>query len=110
MKNKNPRPPLLTLLIIAGLIGCFFNMFLVHSPSVRNVSSWYPLYLSLSTLAVIIFLGAVGMMRKWGVIGYSLYAAIHQGVHLYLGLWNGTALILPAAVTVTGWIYYKRMD
>ena len=85
-------------------------MFLVLSPSARAVNSWYPIYLSLSTLVVMICLGGTGMMRKWGVVGYSLYAMIHQVVHLGLGVWTPMALALPAAITTAGWIYYKRMD
>jgi hypothetical protein len=51
----------------------------------------------------------MGMMKKWGVITYSFYALAQQLVYLYLGTWNAHALVLPGAITVVGWIYFRKM-
>src|SRR5260221_10303676 len=107
---KPSRPLLLVILITAGLVGCFLNMFLVLSPIARNTAHWYPLYLSLSTVYVIISLGGLGLMKKWGVVAYSSYAVVHQLVHLHLGNWNAYALVLPLSITVVGWIYFRKMS
>ena len=107
---NSSRPPLLIILIICGLAGCFLNMFMVISPPARNVAHWYPLYLSLSTLYALICLGGMGSMKKWGVIAYSFYALAQQGVYLFLGTWDAHALVLPAAITIVGWIYYRKMS
>jgi len=107
---KSQRPPLLLILIFLGLLGCFFNMIMVLSPAARNVSAWYPLYLSLSSIYAAVCLGGMGLMRKFAVPAYSFYFVVHQAVHLALGHWNGFALALPAALTLAGWAYYRRMD
>jgi hypothetical protein len=83
---------------------------MVFSPTVHQVSFWYPLYLSFSTLYVIICLGGLWLMKKKAVEGYSLYLLIHQLVHLQLGNWNGFVLAFPAVITLVSWIYYRRMD
>jgi len=66
---KSQRPPLLLILIFLGLLGCFFNMIMVLSPAARNVSAWYPLYLSLSSIYAAVCLGGMGLIKNAVVQG-----------------------------------------
>jgi len=107
----NPsRPPLLTILCIAGFIGCFFNIFMVLAPPVQRMGPGYAVYISLATVYVAACLGGLWMMRKSAVLAYSGFALLHQGIHLFLGIWNGFVFILPAAITLAGWLYYRKMS
>ncbi len=111
---KASRPPLLLILVIIGFIGCFFvNIrilwFLVESTNAPNPVRWYPAYLSLSTLYVIVSLFGLAMMKRWAVIAYTFYFITHQAVHLIMGNWDPIVLILPGVITLTGWFYYRRM-
>lgn len=107
---KSSRPPILTVFIVAGLVGCFLKMFMVISPAAHSVAHWYPLYLSLSTTYETICLGGLGFMKKWAVLAYSGYAVANQLVYLALGNWNAYALVPSLAITMVSWIYFRRMN
>jgi hypothetical protein len=104
------RPPLLTVLCVLGLMGCFINMMMVLSPPVRDMAPWFPTYLSLSTLCSAIFLGGLWFLKRWALWGYSLFFISNQVVYLSLHQWNGYALVLPLAVTLTAWAYSRKMN
>lgn len=106
---NSTRPPLLSVLCVLAFIGCFFNMFIVISPPAQRVSSWYPAYLSLSTVFEIICLGGLWLMRRSAVIGMSFYTVLNQLVYYILGFWTPIALVLPGAITLLGWVYYRKM-
>lgn len=93
-----------------GFIGCFLRILVVISPPAAAVASWYPTYLSLSTLLLILCLGGMWMMRKKAVWGISFFLAVDQVVYLVLGRWSPQALILLAALTIAGWFYYRKME
>lgn len=108
--NSDPvRPIPLAALCIAGFVGCFLNGILVISPPAQKISSWYPTYLSLSTLYVIFCLSGLWMMRRWAVMSYSFYMVVNQGVYLILGHWNWFALVLSGATTIVSWCYFRKM-
>lgn len=105
----SPRPPLLTLLCVLGLIGCFLNMMMVLSPVVRDLAIWFPAFLSLSTLLSAVFLGGLWYLKRWALWGYTGVFVSNQLVYLALQRWNASALILPLAVTLTAWAYSRIM-
>jgi hypothetical protein len=106
---NSTRPPLLVVLCVLAFIGCFFNIFMVISPPVQRVSSWYPAYLSLSTVFEIVCLGGLLMMRRSAVIGMTVYTVSNQVVYHYLGTWTPYAIVLPGAITIVAWVYYRKM-
>lgn len=109
-KMRQPTPPFLNILCTFGFIGCFLRILMVISPPAAAVAPWYPIYLSLSTLFLILCLGGLWMMRKKAVWGISLYFVVDQLVYVVLGRWNAQALILLAAITIAGWFYYRKME
>ena len=107
---KPVRPPLLTILYVAGLIGCFLNMILVLSPPVREISPWYPVYLSLGTIYTIVCLYNLWLMRKWAVWAFGVYVLANQMACWKLGIWNEKALLFSGMILAASLFYYRRMS
>jgi hypothetical protein len=81
----------------------------VLSPVVRAVAVWFPAYLSLATMLSAVFLGGLWFLKRWALWGYTALFLSNQLVYLSLHRWNERALILPLAVTLTGWAYSRIM-
>lgn len=107
---RSARPPLLTVLCSLALLGCFFKMYYVFSGEIRQVSSWYPLYVSLSTVFIIFCLYNLFLMRKWSFWAFVIFLIVHQIVQWRVNRWNISALALFLAITITAAFYYRRME
>ncbi len=107
---KLERPPLLTLLCLLALLGCFFKMYYVFSGEIRQVSSWYPLYVSLTTVFTSVCLYNLLLMRKWSFWAFAVFLILHQFVQWQLKRWDFSALALFSAIVITGAFYYRRME
>ena len=107
---KSERPLAVSIVCTAGFIGCFLTLLVLISPPIQQVGRWYALYLSAGAVFTVICLGSLWMMRKWAVIGYTLYAILNQGVYALAGMWNEKVLLLQAAIVVVGIYYYKKME
>ncbi|HTC20017.1 MAG TPA: hypothetical protein VK859_04165 [bacterium] len=106
---KPNRPPLLTVLCLTALLGCFFRIYYVFSPEIQNVRSWYPLYVSLETVFLIVCLYNLFMMRKWSFWAFSIFLILHQMVQWQVDRWDVSALALFLAIEMTAAFYYRRM-
>jgi hypothetical protein len=107
---KSVRPPLLTVLCLLALLGCFFKMYYVFSGEIRQVNSWYPVYVSLSTVFIMICLYNLFLMRKWSFWAFVIFLIAHQIVQWRVNRWDFSALALFLAITVTAALYYRRME
>jgi hypothetical protein len=116
---KSIRPPLLSVLCIAGFLGCFLKMILVISPPVQDVGSWYALYLTFSTVYLVVCLVGLWSMRRWAPWAFFLYEMGDQFVYWKIGVWSrgpsdfGHLLIpqvLPLAILAVAFLYYRRME
>lgn len=113
------RPPLLSVLCIGGFLGCFFKMILVISPPVQEVSHWFPVYLTLSTVYLVICLVGLWSMRRWALGAFVVYEVIDQFVYWKIGVWNQVGSdyahllvpqVLPLATLIVAALYYRRME
>jgi hypothetical protein len=109
-KMKSKRPPILTFLCFLALVGCFLKTYYIFSAEIRDVRSWYPLYVSLGTVFLIICLYNLCMMRKWSFWAFSVFLILHQIVQWEVNRWDISALALFLAIAVTGAFYYRRME
>lgn len=107
---KSARPPLLTVLCLLAFLGCFFKMYYVFSGEIRQVSSWYPLYVSLSTVFIIVCLYNLLLMRKWSFWAFVIFLIVHQIVQWRVNRWDISALALFLVIVVTAAFYYRRME
>jgi hypothetical protein len=98
----------LTILCVAGFLGCFLKSVAVLSPPARSIP-WFPAYLSLSSILGIVFLSGLWSMRRWGLWGYSLLAVANQAVYLAIGQGKWISLVLFWTTTAVGWLYYRYM-
>ncbi len=107
---KFESPSVLTVLCSLALLGCFLKMYYVFSGEIRLVSSWYPLYISLSTVFIVVCLYNLLLMRKWSFWAFAVFLIAHQIIQWRVNRWDISALALFLAIVVTAAFYYRRMD
>jgi hypothetical protein len=104
------RPPLLSLLCVAGLVGCFLKMILVISPPIQGVGPWYPAYLSASTVVLIICLCGLWLMKRWVFFLFIPYVLLDQWVYWHLGRWAPISFVLMGSLLAVSLIYHRRFQ
>ncbi len=107
---KSECPALLALFCFLALFGCFLKMYYVFSGEIRQVSSWYPIYVSLSTVFIIVCLYNLYQMRKWSFWAFAVFLIVHQIVQWQVNRWDISAFALFLAIVVTAAFYYRRME
>jgi len=104
------RPWILTLLCVLGFLGCFLKMYYVFSSEIRSVSTWYPSFVSLSTLLLMAALFGLMQMRRWGFFLYLLFFVLHQVVQVAVKKWDIASSLLFTAILVVGFLQYKKLQ
>lgn len=105
-----PSAFFLKLVCVIGFIGAFLAMTLMFSPTVWQMGAWYPAYLSLSTVLVVLCLGGLWLMRREAVWAYAILTIVNQGVYYLAHQWKPVILILPVVILATAFFYYFEMD
>ena len=104
------RPLILTLLCALGFLGCFIKIFYGFSTEIRSVRIWYPSYISLSTIVLMIALFGLMQMKRWGLFLFAAFFLIHQWVQWRVGLWDVGSSLLFAAILLVGVLHYKKLS
>lgn len=104
------RPAAITIVCILGFIGAAFTIPLFFLKITREVGSWYPPYLGLSSVIGLICLIGLWKMKKWAAYAYAALAGVNQIVLLTTRTWNIMALIIPAIIAGIALANLKRMD
>jgi hypothetical protein len=84
-------------------------MYIILSPEVRQVSLWYPPYISISTLFLIFCLYGLWNMRRWSAWGLGAYFIVHASVSWALKLWTVNSWALALGLLLVAIFYYRRM-
>ncbi len=108
-KTLGVRPPVLSILCVAGLFGSFINMIMVITPSIQAYGRWYAAYLSLSTVVLIICLSGLWLMKRWGLFVLIPCVLLDQWVYWVLDRWAPAAIILKGAILIVGLVYFRRL-
>ena len=106
----NKRPGRITAICVFGLFGALFTIPMLFSNVVKQIGPWYPPYLALSFIVGSACLIGLWMMKKWGVITYTVLVGINQIVLIAMGVWNVFALIIPVIIIAIGFSKYKLME
>lgn len=111
--SQTGRPTAVTVICIIGFIGVALSVLLFLTPTLAQIGElypWYPPYLAVSIVVGLISMVGMWMMKKWGVILYTVMFVVNQIVLLAGGLWSITALIIPLIVVAIGFTYFNRME
>ena len=85
-------------------------MYYVFSSEIRSVSTWYPSFVSLSTLLLMAALFGLMQMRRWGFFLYLLFFVLHQVVQVAVKKWDIASSLLFTAILVVGFLQYKKLQ
>jgi hypothetical protein len=99
--EKVERPTVITVICLMGFVGALISVALIFSPIAQQAGRWYPAYLGFASVVGLACMIGLWMMKKWAVYAYIGFVALNQVVLLAMGVWNVTALVIPAIV-----IYY----
>ena len=104
------RPVLVTCLCVLGFVGCLLRMYLVLAPALRQVRPWYPSFISIATLFLLVCLYGLWMMRRWSAWTLGVYLIATVLVQWSVGLLETQSLALAAALSLTSVFYYRKMN
>lgn len=107
---NSPRPALITYLCVLGFIGCLLRMYFVLAPALRQVSPWYPPFISVATLFLLACLYGLWRMRRWSAWALGAYLIATSLVQWSVGLLEARSLALAAALSLTSLFYYRKME
>jgi hypothetical protein len=101
---------ILTLLGTLAFLGCFLKIYYVFSSEIRAVRPWYPGYISLSTILLMVALFGLMQMKRWGFFLFTVFFLIHQGVQVTVGLWDIGSSLLFTAILLVGVLQFKKLS
>ena len=104
------RPGIITGVCIVGFIGALLVVPVIFSDIAKSIGTWYPPYLAFSALVGLICMIGLWMMKKWGIITYTVFVGINQVVLFVMGVWNIFAIIIPGIVIAIGFSKFNEMD
>ena len=104
------RPILLTIICVVGILGGLLGIPFIFTEAAKSIGLWYQIYASISIAAGFICFAGLWMMKKWGIIIYTMLTGINQIVLIKMNIWNIFAIIMPVIVIIIGFIYFKEME
>lgn len=107
---KKERPVAITVICILGFIGAALTIPLIFSGIAKQIGSWYPPYLGLSSIIGLACMLGLWKMKKWAAYTYTGFVALNQVVLLAMGLWSITSLIVPGVVIGIALANLDKMD
>lgn len=108
--DDKKRPTAITVICIIGFVGAILAIPMIFSDIARQVGSWYPSYLGLSSVIGLICLIGLWKMKKWAAYTYTGFVALNQVVLLAMGVWSIMALIIPSIVIGIALAHVNKMD
>ena len=76
----------------------------------KAVSPYYPLFLIVSAFVGLIAYAGIWMMKKWGVITFTVLFVINNIALFTIGQWNPLVLVLPIIFIALLFWKYKSMS
>ncbi|MBU2632987.1 hypothetical protein KJ751_00570 [Patescibacteria group bacterium] len=118
----NKRPWTITTICILGFIGAGISTFLIiFFPNIfetinADIGSWYSFYLACDTVAVLIAMVGLWMMKKWSIVLYAILVMITCMINAVTdfdafvgGGFGWLAILLPVIVITVGFYNFKKM-
>jgi len=104
------RPKRITIICILGFIGFLLFVPLLFSSIPASIHKWYPLLLSIASIVSLVCMIGIWMMKKWGIITYTIFCIINQIILILLSLWRLEALLIPGIFIVIIFTKFKEME
>lgn len=109
-KAKIERPIAITIVCIIGSLGLLALVPFFLSDAVKQVATWYLIYLGISSIIGLCCFVGVWKMKKWGVLGYSTIFFINQAIMILVGGWTILGFIIPIVILSVIWFYFRIMQ
>jgi hypothetical protein len=103
------RPASITICCILGFISAALIFLLPFITGPGSVPRWLQLCSFLSATIILACMVGLWHMKKWSIIVFAVYAALHQVFLVAIGTWGWPALVLPAVIVVLGFDHFSKM-
>ena len=104
---KLHKPIAITIICFIGVINAAQLSFMVLSPVSKQLGAFYPYYFFLSALISLVSIAGLWFLRKWAALLYVLVLGSNQLVLVSMGLWELTAVLIPAIIIA---LLFKNLD
>lgn len=94
------RPGSITVICTVGFAGALISIPLIFSPITQQMHSWYPAFLLVSTVLLLVCVAGLWMMKRWAAHLYIAFVALSQIALVAMETWHILAFLIPA-VTVS---------
>lgn len=108
--HEKKRPTSITVICVLGFIGAALIIPVIFSGVAKQIGSWYPSYLALTSIVGLVCMIGLWQMKKWAAYTYTGFMVINQIVLWTMGIWNVMALIIPGIVVAITLANLKKMD
>ncbi|MGZ8955978.1 MAG: hypothetical protein ACXW0Q_15035, partial [Methylovulum sp.] len=106
----NPEKPFaITAICVIGVINATQMINLVISPMAKQLGAIYPLYFTASVITSIACIIGLWFLKRWAALVYAAILVGNQIALLSMGLWEFTAVVIPAVIIGVLFKYLDRM-
>ncbi len=102
-KIKLNHPPAIIAICFIGLVNALQLTFMIFTPVAKQFGSLYPFYFSVASILSFVSIAGLWWLKKWAAYLYGLILIVNQFVLLSMGLWELTAVIMPAILLILLW-------
>lgn len=107
----NPEKPFaITAVCVIGIINATQMINLVLSPMAKQLGAVYPVYFSVSVIISLVCIIGLWFLKRWAALVYTVILAGNQIALLTMGLWEFTAVVIPAIIIGVLFKYLDKMN
>ncbi|WP_305908721.1 hypothetical protein Q9L42_009285 [Methylomarinum sp. Ch1-1] len=104
---KLQKPMAITIICFIGVINAAQLSFMVWSPVSRQLGAFYPYYFASSAVISLVSVTGLWFLRKWAAWLYIFALISNQLVLVSMGLWEFSAVLIPAIIIA---LLLKNLD
>lgn len=104
----NQRPAAIIAICFIWLLAFLYETyaFLLNA---SGLASWFMIYFVVLAGGWLTSLAGIWMMRKWGVILFTVFFAVNQLVTIIGGTWHLNSIMLPVLIIAVSYAHFNRM-
>lgn len=104
----NPDKPIaVTAICVIGIINATQMINLILSPMAKQWGWSYPFYFTAAVIISLACIVGLWFLKRWAALTYAAVLICNQFVLMKMGLWEFTALVIPAAIII---LLFKYLD
>ncbi len=105
--NTISKPLIISIICFIALINTAQLSYMAISPVPKQFGAFYPGYFVIATIASLVSISGLWLLKKWAAWFYSAILVINQMVLVSMGLWEVSAAIIPVLMIV---LLFQNMD